>query len=341
MLLKQYCVCKNDSLGRLIWVFSSFFVLNKSWKWACFICFTSDGLATFRNFLKSEYSDENIEFWLTCEDYKKIKSSFRMSSRAKKIYEQFIKAESPKEVTSESHTDTVSLTYCLYVSVQAVLWKRREVPAEMLNLTSFALGLNPLIPTFVLHSRSTSTITPESRSKGTSRLPPCTALTTLRRSFTGWWKETRTRGSSARTFIELFWRASPPTPWRDESTARGGERKDIKPITGMFELLQVEGLTTKMEEGPTGAAHACRGLVPQCPESALKPRHGSISPRLPATSHLASHTWGLYKNEKHRQISQYQACSVHFRTGSWVCVRTFDSEWISGLVASRSDCRAA
>lgn len=59
-----------------------------------------DGLATFRNFLKSEYSDENIEFWLTCEDYKKIKSSFRMSSKAKKIYEQFIKAESPKEVSS-------------------------------------------------------------------------------------------------------------------------------------------------------------------------------------------------------------------------------------------------
>lgn len=62
--------------------------------------FPTDGLATFRNFLKSEYSDENIEFWLTCEDYKKIKSSFRMSSRAKKIYEQFIKVESPKEVNS-------------------------------------------------------------------------------------------------------------------------------------------------------------------------------------------------------------------------------------------------
>lgn len=60
----------------------------------------TDGMATFRNFLKSEYSDENIEFWLTCEDYKKIKSSFRMSSRAKKIYEQFIKVESPKEVNS-------------------------------------------------------------------------------------------------------------------------------------------------------------------------------------------------------------------------------------------------
>ncbi|XP_029285661.1 regulator of G-protein signaling 8-like isoform X2 [Cottoperca gobio] len=62
------------------------------------------GLATFRNFLKSEYSDENIEFWLTCEDYKKIKSSFRMSSRAKKIYEQYIKAESPKEINIDYHT---------------------------------------------------------------------------------------------------------------------------------------------------------------------------------------------------------------------------------------------
>ncbi|KAM8822290.1 regulator of G-protein signaling 13-like isoform 1-T1 [Synchiropus picturatus] len=57
------------------------------------------GLATFRSFLKSEYSDENLEFWLTCEDYKRIRSSFRQSSRAKKIYEQFVKAESPREVT--------------------------------------------------------------------------------------------------------------------------------------------------------------------------------------------------------------------------------------------------
>ncbi|KAL6468769.1 hypothetical protein MHYP_G00222930 [Metynnis hypsauchen] len=62
------------------------------------------GLATFRTFLKSEFSDENIEFWLTCEDYKKIKSSFRMTSKAKKIYEQFVKAESPKEINIDYHT---------------------------------------------------------------------------------------------------------------------------------------------------------------------------------------------------------------------------------------------
>ncbi len=57
-----------------------------------------DGMATFHTFLKSEFSDENIEFWLVCEDFKKIRSSSRLSSRAKKIFEHYVKAEAPKEV---------------------------------------------------------------------------------------------------------------------------------------------------------------------------------------------------------------------------------------------------
>ncbi|XP_051549744.1 regulator of G-protein signaling 21-like isoform X1 [Myxocyprinus asiaticus] len=62
------------------------------------------GLATFRTFLKSEFSDENIEFWLTCEDYKKITSSHKMSLKAKKIFEQFIEAESSKEINIDYQT---------------------------------------------------------------------------------------------------------------------------------------------------------------------------------------------------------------------------------------------
>ncbi|XP_026053857.1 regulator of G-protein signaling 13 isoform X2 [Carassius auratus] len=62
------------------------------------------GLATFRTFLKSEFSDENIEFWLTCEDYKKITSSYKMSSKARKIFEQFVEAESPKEINIDYQT---------------------------------------------------------------------------------------------------------------------------------------------------------------------------------------------------------------------------------------------
>lgn len=57
-----------------------------------------DGMKIFQAFLKSEFSDENIEFWLVCEDYKKIKSSFRMSSRAKKIFKRYIQAEAVREV---------------------------------------------------------------------------------------------------------------------------------------------------------------------------------------------------------------------------------------------------
>ncbi|KAL4660127.1 regulator of G-protein signaling 21-like [Arapaima gigas] len=62
------------------------------------------GMATFHAFLKSEFSDENIEFWLICEDYKKIKCSFKMNSKAKKIYEQYIQAEAPKEINIDHQT---------------------------------------------------------------------------------------------------------------------------------------------------------------------------------------------------------------------------------------------
>lgn len=57
-----------------------------------------DGIKVFQAFLKSEFSDENIEFWLVCEDYKKIRSSFRMSSRARKIFKRYIQADAAREV---------------------------------------------------------------------------------------------------------------------------------------------------------------------------------------------------------------------------------------------------
>nr|ACQ58902.1 Regulator of G-protein signaling 13 [Anoplopoma fimbria] len=62
------------------------------------------GMKIFQAFLKSEFSDENIEFWLVCEDYKKIRSSFRMSSRAKKIFKLYIQAEAPREINIDHKT---------------------------------------------------------------------------------------------------------------------------------------------------------------------------------------------------------------------------------------------
>ncbi|CAJ1071782.1 regulator of G-protein signaling 21-like [Xyrichtys novacula] len=62
------------------------------------------GLNIFQAFLKTEFSDENIEFWLVCEDYKKIRSSFRMCSRAKKIFKRYIQAEAIREINIDHKT---------------------------------------------------------------------------------------------------------------------------------------------------------------------------------------------------------------------------------------------
>ncbi|NP_001081005.2 regulator of G-protein signaling 4 S homeolog isoform X1 [Xenopus laevis] len=62
------------------------------------------GLAAFRSFLQSEYSEENIDFWTACENYKKIKTQARLPEQAQKIYEDFISVEATKEVNLDSVT---------------------------------------------------------------------------------------------------------------------------------------------------------------------------------------------------------------------------------------------
>ncbi|NXL84922.1 RGS21 protein, partial [Alectura lathami] len=63
-----------------------------------------DGLEAFRKFLKSEFSEENVEFWLACEDFKRTKSSTKIASKAQKIYSDFIEADAPKEINIDFHT---------------------------------------------------------------------------------------------------------------------------------------------------------------------------------------------------------------------------------------------
>ena len=52
------------------------------------------GLQVFRGFLRSEFSEENLEFWLACEDYRVSPSKTKASS----IYGQFINTDAPQEV---------------------------------------------------------------------------------------------------------------------------------------------------------------------------------------------------------------------------------------------------
>ncbi|KAM9501613.1 regulator of G-protein signaling 16-like [Clarias gariepinus] len=67
-----------------------------------------DGLCAFRAFLLSEHSEENIAFYLACEDYKNTKTSSKLSSKAKKIYKEFIDSDAPREVNLDHETKTAT-----------------------------------------------------------------------------------------------------------------------------------------------------------------------------------------------------------------------------------------
>ncbi|MEE6496283.1 hypothetical protein FKM82_002283 [Ascaphus truei] len=56
------------------------------------------GQAVFRDFLKSEYSEENIEFWLACEDFKRTKTFDELRSKAEIIHQEFIQPNASKQV---------------------------------------------------------------------------------------------------------------------------------------------------------------------------------------------------------------------------------------------------
>ncbi|XP_006147088.1 regulator of G-protein signaling 18 [Tupaia chinensis] len=66
-----------------------------------------DGLEAFTRFLKTEFSDENIEFWKACEDFKKNKDPQNMMLKAKAIYDTFIQNDAPQEVNLDFHTKEV------------------------------------------------------------------------------------------------------------------------------------------------------------------------------------------------------------------------------------------
>ena len=63
-----------------------------------FIC--SGGRKVFRSFLRHEYSEENILFWLACEDLKKERSPEMIEEKARVIYEDYVSILSPREVNN-------------------------------------------------------------------------------------------------------------------------------------------------------------------------------------------------------------------------------------------------
>lgn len=83
---------QNPSLEELVSWARSFEMMMRS----------SEGRELFREFLRSEYSEENLLFWLACEDLKKETVPAVVDEKARIIYEDYVSILSPKEVSLDS-----------------------------------------------------------------------------------------------------------------------------------------------------------------------------------------------------------------------------------------------
>ncbi|KAI4829089.1 regulator of G-protein signaling 21 [Gymnodraco acuticeps] len=60
-------------------------------------------LAAFRSFLQSEFSEENVDFWLSCEDFKSTASMDDLGWKAEGIYQKFIQPTACREINVDHH----------------------------------------------------------------------------------------------------------------------------------------------------------------------------------------------------------------------------------------------
>ncbi|XP_058524613.1 regulator of G-protein signaling 20 isoform X1 [Ochotona princeps] len=68
---------------------------------------TPAGRNAFREFLRTEFSEENMLFWMACEELKKETNKSVIEEKARIIYDDYISILSPKEVSLDSRVREV------------------------------------------------------------------------------------------------------------------------------------------------------------------------------------------------------------------------------------------
>ncbi|CAM1295053.1 RGS3 (predicted) [Pycnogonum litorale] len=90
------------------------------------------GIALFRIFLSREFSEENLEFWLACEKYKKSKPQ-KLKNKAKKIYENYIAFQAPNEVNLDTATRETTINNLSNPDYNSLDHAQRRVQGLMEN----------------------------------------------------------------------------------------------------------------------------------------------------------------------------------------------------------------
>ncbi|CAL8297163.1 unnamed protein product [Lota lota] len=68
-----------------------------------------EGVSVFGAFLRSEFSEENLQFYLACEQYQHSSNNFSLQRRAKDICTTYIQPGAPREVNLDSKTRELTI----------------------------------------------------------------------------------------------------------------------------------------------------------------------------------------------------------------------------------------
>ncbi|PWA25725.1 hypothetical protein CCH79_00001818 [Gambusia affinis] len=114
-----------------------------------------EGREIFRDFLRSEYSEDNLLFWLACEELKKETSPSVVDEKARIIYEDYVSILSPKEVgrcvcLSEEHRGSpVSLDSRVREGINQSLTEPSNTMYEEAQLQIYTLMHRDSFPRFL------------------------------------------------------------------------------------------------------------------------------------------------------------------------------------------------
>ncbi|XP_029970736.1 regulator of G-protein signaling 21-like [Salarias fasciatus] len=91
------------------------------------------GQTAFWEFLKSEFCEESLDFWLACEDFKTCDSPEERTQRAAVIYEEFVRDDSPKQVNLDFYTRDIISQSLLQPSQSCFDVAQRKIYSLMEN----------------------------------------------------------------------------------------------------------------------------------------------------------------------------------------------------------------
>lgn len=89
------------------------------------------GRKLFKEFLVSEYSEENIAFWLACEQLKRESNPETIEEKARYIYDEYISILSPKEVSKRNPVLALARIYRIY-SLSIIVKRFRKIQNELI-----------------------------------------------------------------------------------------------------------------------------------------------------------------------------------------------------------------